>query len=74
MLSVEVLSIMKVLTTTAVATELGIKYHRLISLLRAEKLNAPQKDTSGDYIWSDADINAARKALTIDGRRKEAKG
>lgn len=52
------------------AEELGISYYQLISLLRSKKLPPPQKDSSGDYIWADADIDAAREALRIDYRRK----
>ena len=51
--------------------ELGVTYYRLIGLLRAGKMSSPQKDGSGDYLWSDKDLAAARKALSIDRRRKE---
>jgi hypothetical protein len=57
--------------TPTAAKELGTTYHRLISLLRSEKLSPPAKDSSGDYVWSDADLEAARKALSIDRRKKE---
>jgi hypothetical protein len=56
--------------TPIAAEELGISYYHLISLLRSKKLPAPQKDSSGDYIWTDADLDAAREALRIDHRRK----
>jgi len=54
------------------AKELGISYYRLISLLRSEKLAPPRKDSSGDYVWTDEDVAAARKVLAEDLRRKEA--
>ena len=52
------------------AAELGITYYRLISLLRSKKLPPPQKDSSGDYLWVDADLAAARKALGVDHRSR----
>jgi hypothetical protein len=52
------------------AARLKISYYRLISLLRSEKLPAPQKDASGDYIWTERDLENARRALDIDRRRK----
>lgn len=52
------------------ARELGVPYYRLIGLLRSEKLQPPQKDSSGDYVWTDADLEAARQAMAIDYRRK----
>jgi len=45
------------------ARELGIAYHRLIGLIRYGIVGAPIKDTSGDYLWSEADLTAARRAL-----------
>jgi hypothetical protein len=52
------------------ARELGISYSRLCWLLRADKLTPPLKDSSGDYVWADKDVEAARRALAIDRRRK----
>jgi hypothetical protein len=57
--------------STVAAHELGISYHRLISLLRSEKLSRPQKDSSGDYVWTEQDLAAARQALAVDRRRKQ---
>jgi hypothetical protein len=54
----------------AAAKELGISYYRLIGLLRSEKVKPPRKDSSGDYLWSDQDLAAARVALSVDRRRK----
>ena len=51
--------------TPAAADELGISYHRLIGLLRFRKIIPPARDSSGDYIWTDADLRRARKALAI---------
>ena len=52
------------------AKELGIPYYRLIGMLRSAKIQPPQKDSSGDYLWTDADLQAARQAMAIDYRRK----
>jgi hypothetical protein len=57
--------------TPAVADLIGVSYYRLIGLLRSRRLAPPQKDTSGDYIWTPEDIEGARKALSghlPDGR------
>jgi hypothetical protein len=57
--------------TPAAARELGITYHRLIGLIRFAKIKPPVKDSSGDYIWADADLKRARDALTTDKVRRE---
>jgi hypothetical protein len=64
---------MNVRKSTVAIKELGITYARLVSLLRARKVAPPQKDTSGDYLWTDADLESVRQAMTIDRRRKEAR-
>ena len=57
--------------TPVAARELGITYHRLIGLIRFGKLDpVPARDSSGDYIWSDTDLERARRALAVDLRRK----
>ena len=48
--------------TPVAARELGISYWRLIGLLRYGKIDPPGKDTSGDYVWTDADVGRARRA------------
>lgn len=44
-------------------------YTRLMSLIRYGKLAAPAKDSSGDYVWTDADIERVKQA--INSTRKE---
>jgi hypothetical protein len=56
--------------TPVAAKQLDIPYSRLISLLRHGKLAAPTKDSSGDYIWTEADVAAAREALLRSRRQK----
>jgi hypothetical protein len=58
--------------TTAVCRLLGRTYHEVIGLVRFDKIPAPSKDTSGDYVWTLADIDRARQALA-GGRRRVAR-
>jgi hypothetical protein len=57
--------------TPAAAQELGISYATLIGLLRYGKIEPPAKDSSGDYVWTDADLARARRAISMR-RRPEA--
>jgi hypothetical protein len=61
---------MKIRKTPIAARELGTTYHRLIGLLRFNKIPPPSRDSSGDYLWTDADLDRARQTLAIDRRRK----
>ena len=54
--------------TPIAAKEVGISYHRLINLIRFGAIMPPEKDSSGDYVWSDSDVEAARKVIA--GRQK----
>jgi hypothetical protein len=57
------------LKTPQVAKLLGRSSWWLSSLLRSGKLNPPaERDSSGHYLWSPADIDAARVAMAIDRR------
>ena len=57
---------------TPIAAEvLSVSEANLHYLIRARKIAAPSKDTSGDYVWSDSNIEAARQALSVDRRRRE---
>jgi hypothetical protein len=53
------------------ARELGWSITRLRSLIANGKIEPPEKDSSGDYVWSDDDLERARQAAAIDRRRKE---
>jgi hypothetical protein len=55
--------------TPVAADELGISYYKLMNLLRSRRIPLPVKDSSGDFIWSDQDIENARKALVAGQRR-----
>ncbi len=56
--------------TPQVSDLLGIQYHRLISLLRSKRLVPPEKDSSGDYVWSPEDIERARQVINTSPRKK----
>jgi hypothetical protein len=49
--------------TPIAARRLNVPYSRLMSLLRYGKIDPPQKDSSGDYLWTEEDLVAARHAL-----------
>jgi hypothetical protein len=63
------------LKTPEVAVKLGITYHQAISLVRFRKIAPPQKDSSGDYSWTRADVDRARRAVqsarSRQGRNKQ---
>jgi DNA-binding transcriptional MerR regulator len=56
--------------TPIAARELGISYSQLIGLIRYGKIAPPERDTSGDYIWTDADLDRARAAFASKRRPK----
>jgi len=55
--------------TPTVADLLGISYWRLINLLRTRRLVPPQKDTSGDYVWTPEDVERARQVFAATPAR-----
>lgn len=54
---------MSFLKTPVVAQTLGVTYGRLFQLIREGKLSPPAKDSSGDYVWLEADVDRARAVL-----------
>jgi hypothetical protein len=59
--------------TPVAAKELGVSYHQLIGLVRFGKLDPPPgRDSSGDYLWTDADLTRAREAFAGARCRKGA--
>ena len=63
------------LKTPAAARDLSVPYTTLMSLIRYGKIPAPRKDTSGDYLWAVADLEAARRALaqrSVQGEGSDA--
>jgi hypothetical protein len=51
------------LKTPDVARLLGAPYWRVLALIRWERIEAPAKDSSGDYVWLPDDVERARQAL-----------
>jgi hypothetical protein len=51
------------LKTPAAARALKTTYHKLMGLIRFDKIAPPQRDSSGDFIWTDDDLERARRAL-----------
>jgi hypothetical protein len=62
------------LKTTRAAEHLCLKAKTLLALIRHRRILAPEKDSSGDYVWSPRDLARARAALRIDRRRRAWKG
>ena len=40
------------------------------SLIQTGRMPPPAKDSSGQFVWSDADLANAREAMKIDRRKK----
>jgi hypothetical protein len=56
--------------TPVAARLVGATYWRLVTAMRGGKITPlPAKDSSGDFIWTEADLERARQALAIDLRR-----
>ena len=56
--------------TPVAAHKLGVTYHQLTGLLRFGKIEPPRRDSSGDYLWTVADLGRARLALKVGRTRK----
>lgn len=52
-----------IVKTMAAARQLGLSYRSLWCLIQSGQLQAPEKDSSGDYVWSGEDLDRARKIL-----------
>jgi len=60
--------------TREVIQILGTTYNKLTTALCGGKLPPPRKDCSGDFDWTQKDIEALRKALSVDRRFTKARG
>ena len=56
--------------TPIAADTLGVAETHLYSLIRKKKIAAPGKDSSGDYCWTPADLEAARQAIEARRQRR----
>jgi hypothetical protein len=54
--------------TRQLCESLNISHDAIMNALRRRKIQPPQKDCSGDYVWSPAEVEAARLALSVDRR------
>jgi hypothetical protein len=59
------------LKTQAMCRQEKFGYWQVVGLLRSGRIHPPQKDSSGDFVWTAADIERVRKALA---ERKSRKG
>jgi hypothetical protein len=66
---------MKLFKTTEVTRILGAGPWEVVGLLRYDRLlPKPEKDSSGDYLWTEADVERARQALRAHRARKVRRG
>jgi hypothetical protein len=63
-------TVLSYLKGRAAARAAGMGYDRLMGLIRSGRLDPPVKDSSGDYVWTPADLERARQAGKVDRRRK----
>jgi hypothetical protein len=56
--------------TPVAAEQLGIPYTTLIGLLRRKQVQTPEKDSSGDFVWSKEDLDRVRQVLAKRHQRK----
>jgi hypothetical protein len=61
---------MPCLKSRAVADQLGISYYNLFELIRSKHLVPPEKDSSGDYVWTTVDVERARQAIQARQKRR----
>jgi DNA-binding transcriptional MerR regulator len=63
---------MHIIKSRDAASQLGVRYHRLYHLLMCGYIPHPTKDSSGHYVWTEADLARARAALAkIQRPRRE---
>lgn len=58
--------------TTELVRQLGITHNQIAYLIRENRLQPPLKDASGDYLWSDDDVERLRAALAKLRSRRRA--
>ncbi|MHB1422807.1 MAG: hypothetical protein ACYC3I_06355 [Gemmataceae bacterium] len=49
---------------------LGTTYWKLFGLIRGARIEPPQRDSSGDFIWLEEDLDRARIALAAPRKRQ----
>jgi hypothetical protein len=58
--------------TPVAARELGLTYTQLVGLIRYGHIAPPGRDSSNDFVWTDADMDRARAALAARRKRRKA--
>lgn len=58
--------------TPVAVEEAGTTYTKAMSLIRTRKMAPPAKDSSGDFIWGDEDVERLRQALLSVRRPRKA--
>jgi hypothetical protein len=58
--------------TQDTARELGCSGELLYGLIRRGRMPRPGKDSSGDLVWNDGDLEAARAAIRARYSRRKA--
>lgn len=57
------------MSTRQAGQRLGKTGFYMRSLIDSGRIPAPPKDATGNFVWSEQDLENARKAITIDRRR-----
>jgi hypothetical protein len=57
------------LKTCQLLNALHITHNQLVGAFRAGRLKKPQKAVTGDFVWSPAEVEAARAWFTRDRRK-----
>lgn len=58
------------MSSRTAAAQLGIGVPHLRSLVRDARIPPPPKNEFGFYQWRESDLEAARRALAVDRRRR----
>jgi hypothetical protein len=59
--------------TRTMLGETGATYGQLVGWLRCGRLPPPQKDVSGDFLWSGSDVARVRALVEAAKQRKQRK-
>lgn len=62
------------LKSGAVTRLLGVPYYTLFEMMRGGHLQPPQKDSSGQFVWTEADLERARQAVANRQARRQKGG
>ena len=60
-----------VMKTAVAAASIGVAESYLISLIRRNAIAVPDKDSSGDYVWTAVNIAAAKGQVDESQRKRD---